>query len=49
MASAESKAAFGKAALFVEKFLEKIRHIEFQLVAKKDRQKDFCATEPLAT
>ncbi|MDQ2684305.1 MAG: acetyl-CoA carboxylase biotin carboxylase subunit [Thermoproteota archaeon] len=31
MASAESKAAFGKAALFVEKFLEKIRHIEFQL------------------
>ena len=32
MASAESKAAFGKAALFVEKFLEKIRHIEFQLV-----------------
>ena len=27
MASAESKAAFGKAALFVEKFLEKIRHI----------------------
>jgi acetyl-CoA/propionyl-CoA carboxylase len=32
MASTESKAAFGKAALFVEKFLEKIRHIEFQLV-----------------
>lgn len=32
MASAESKAAFGKAALFVEKFLEKIRHIEFQLI-----------------
>jgi acetyl-CoA/propionyl-CoA carboxylase len=32
MASAESKAAFGKSALFVEKFLQKIRHIEFQLV-----------------
>lgn len=32
MASAESKAAFGKAALFVEKFLERIRHIEFQLI-----------------
>jgi acetyl-CoA/propionyl-CoA carboxylase len=32
MASAESKAAFGKSALFVEKFLEKIRHIEFQLI-----------------
>jgi acetyl-CoA/propionyl-CoA carboxylase len=32
MASAESKAAFGKAALFVEKFLERIRHVEFQLV-----------------
>ena len=32
MASAESKAAFGKAALFVEKFLEKIRHIEIQLI-----------------
>ena len=32
MASAESKAAFGKSALFVEKFLERIRHIEFQLV-----------------
>src|SRR6187200_205930 len=32
MASAESKAAFGKAALFVEKYLQKIRHIEFQLV-----------------
>jgi acetyl-CoA/propionyl-CoA carboxylase len=32
MASAESKAAFGKSALFVEKFLEKIRHIEFQLL-----------------
>ena len=29
MASAESKAAFGKAALFVEKYLQKIRHIEF--------------------
>src|SRR5215217_2419345 len=32
IASAESKAAFGKAALFVEKYLQKIRHIEFQLV-----------------
>src|SRR5919202_5536123 len=32
MASAESKAAFGKSALFVEKFLERIRHIEFQLI-----------------
>ncbi len=32
MASAESRAAFGKAALFVEKYLVKIRHIEFQLI-----------------
>ena len=32
MASAESKAAFGKSALFVEKYLENIRHIEFQLL-----------------
>jgi acetyl-CoA/propionyl-CoA carboxylase len=32
MASAESKAAFGKAALYVEKCLEGIRHIEYQLV-----------------
>src|ERR687886_2861128 len=32
MASAESRAAFGKSALFVEKYLERIRHIEFQLV-----------------
>src|SRR5919112_3845018 len=32
MASAESKAAFGKSALFVEKLLERIRHIEFQLI-----------------
>src|ERR671935_1249084 len=32
MASAESRAAFGKAALFVEKYLQRIRHIEFQLV-----------------
>ena len=32
MASAESKAAFGKAALFVEKYLQHIRHIEFQLI-----------------
>src|ERR1044072_1759476 len=37
MASAESKAGFGKAALFVEKFLEKIRHIEFQLVRDSHR------------
>ncbi len=32
LASGESKAAFGKSALFIEKFLPKIRHIEFQLV-----------------
>jgi acetyl-CoA/propionyl-CoA carboxylase len=32
MTSAESKAAFGKSALFVEKYLENIRHIEFQLL-----------------
>jgi acetyl-CoA/propionyl-CoA carboxylase len=32
MASAESRAAFGKAALYVEKCLEDIRHIEYQLV-----------------
>lgn len=32
MASAESRAAFGKSALFVEKYLQRIRHIEFQLV-----------------
>jgi acetyl-CoA/propionyl-CoA carboxylase len=32
MASAESRAAFGKAALFVEKYLQRIRHIEFQLM-----------------
>ena len=32
MVSAESKAAFGKSALFVEKNLENIRHIEFQLL-----------------
>src|SRR6476620_11775475 len=32
MASAKSKASFGKSALFVEKFLERIRHIEFQLI-----------------
>ena len=32
MASAESTAAFGKAALYVEKYLERIRHIEFQLI-----------------
>ncbi len=32
MASAESRAAFGKAALYVEKYLLRIRHIEFQLI-----------------
>jgi acetyl-CoA/propionyl-CoA carboxylase len=32
MASEESKAAFGKSALFIEKYLEDIRHIEFQLL-----------------
>jgi acetyl-CoA/propionyl-CoA carboxylase len=32
MASTESKAAFGKAALYVEKCLEGIRHIEYQLI-----------------
>ena len=32
MASAESKAAFGKAALYIEKYLQGVRHIEFQLV-----------------
>lgn len=31
-ASNESKSAFGKAALFVEKYLPKIRHVEFQLI-----------------
>ena len=35
IASGESKAAFGKSALFVEKFLPKIRHIEFQLFKDK--------------
>jgi len=35
VASGESKAAFGKSALFVEKFLPKIRHIEFQLFRDK--------------
>lgn len=35
LAAGESKAAFGKAALFVEKFLPKIRHIEFQLLRDK--------------
>ena len=30
-ASGESMAAFGKSAMLVEKFLEKIRHIEYQL------------------
>ena len=37
IASAESKAAFGKSALFVEKYLQKIRHIEFQLVRDVDK------------
>jgi acetyl-CoA/propionyl-CoA carboxylase len=32
MASEESKAAFGKSALFIEKYLQDIRHIEFQLL-----------------
>jgi len=32
MAAAESKAAFGKASLYVEKNLQGIRHIEFQIV-----------------
>jgi acetyl-CoA/propionyl-CoA carboxylase len=32
IAAAESKAAFGKASLYVEKGLEGIRHIEFQLI-----------------
>jgi acetyl-CoA/propionyl-CoA carboxylase len=31
IASAESRAAFGKSGLYVEKFLQGIRHIEFQL------------------
>lgn len=30
--TAESKAAYGKAAMFVEKYLQSIRHIEFQLL-----------------
>ena len=38
MAGAESKAAFGKAALYVEKYLERIRHIEFQLVRDSQGQ-----------
>jgi acetyl-CoA/propionyl-CoA carboxylase len=38
MASAESRAAFGKAALYVEKYLERVRHIEFQLI--RDSQKN---------
>lgn len=37
MASAESTAAFGKSALFVEKYLENIRHIEFQLLLDSHR------------
>jgi acetyl-CoA/propionyl-CoA carboxylase len=32
MSSNEAKAAYGRAAMFVEKFLPRIRHIEFQLV-----------------
>jgi len=34
-ATGESMAAFGKSAILVEKFLEKIRHIEFQLARDK--------------
>ncbi len=34
-ASGESMAAFGKSAILVEKFLEKIRHIEYQLARDK--------------
>ena len=32
LASNESKAAFGKSALFIEKYLTHIRHIEYQLI-----------------
>lgn len=32
IAAAESRAAFGKAALYVEKYLDRIRHVEFQLI-----------------
>lgn len=32
LASNESKSAFGKSALFVEKYLDNIRHIEYQLI-----------------
>ena len=32
MAAMESKNAFGRAALYIEKYLQKVRHIEFQLV-----------------
>ncbi|MFQ5940724.1 MAG: acetyl/propionyl/methylcrotonyl-CoA carboxylase subunit alpha [Nitrososphaerales archaeon] len=32
MASLESKNAFGRSALYIEKYLQKIRHIEFQLI-----------------
>jgi len=32
LASNESKAAFGKSALFIEKYLTNIRHIEYQLL-----------------
>jgi acetyl-CoA/propionyl-CoA carboxylase len=32
LASNESQAAFGKSALFIEKYLTNIRHIEFQLI-----------------
>ena len=34
-ASGESMAAFGKSAILVEKFLEKIRHIEYQMACDK--------------
>lgn len=36
-ATGESMAAFGKSAILVEKFLEKTRHIEFQLARDKHR------------
>jgi len=35
IAKAEAKAAFGNSELFIEKFIEKPRHIEFQILADK--------------
>jgi len=32
MAAMESKNAFGRSALYIEKYLQKLRHIEFQLI-----------------